>query len=60
MQDVSSYILTLQGTNPPNPKAPQGEIWSETGAAPATNDSTLVPSDTTQTVVDTTVQTTSL
>jgi mono/diheme cytochrome c family protein len=22
---VASYILTLQGTNPPNPKAPQGE-----------------------------------
>ncbi|HSI91419.1 MAG TPA: c-type cytochrome, partial [Adhaeribacter sp.] len=23
--EVSSYILTLQGTNPPNGKAPQGE-----------------------------------
>ena len=22
---VASYILTLHGTNPPNPKAPQGE-----------------------------------
>jgi len=27
MQKVSSYILSLGGTNPPNPKAPQGEIW---------------------------------
>ena len=27
MQRVASYILTLQGTNPPNPKEPQGEIW---------------------------------
>ncbi|MBK6930325.1 MAG: c-type cytochrome [Saprospirales bacterium] len=39
MQKVASYILTLQGTNPPNPKAPQGEIWK--GEAPA--DSTATP-----------------
>ncbi len=25
MQDLSSFILTLQGTNPPNAKEPQGE-----------------------------------
>ncbi|MEM8900337.1 MAG: c-type cytochrome, partial [Bacteroidota bacterium] len=25
MQDVSSFILSMQGTNPPNPKAPEGE-----------------------------------
>jgi cytochrome c oxidase cbb3-type subunit 3 len=24
IQDVSNYILSLQGTNPANPKAPQG------------------------------------
>ncbi len=29
MQKVGSYILTLKGTNPPNQKAPQGEIWKE-------------------------------
>lgn len=28
MQKVSSYILTLQGTNPANPKAPQGDLWA--------------------------------
>lgn len=28
MQRVASYILTLTGTNPPNPKEPQGEIWT--------------------------------
>ena len=33
MQKVASYILTLRGTNPPNPKAPQGQIWTE-GATP--------------------------
>jgi len=27
IQKVSSYILTLQGTTPPNPKAPQGDLW---------------------------------
>ena len=26
IQQVSSFILSLQGTNPPNPKEPQGEI----------------------------------
>jgi cytochrome c oxidase cbb3-type subunit 3 len=27
MQEVASYIMTLQGTNPPNAKAPQGEKY---------------------------------
>lgn len=27
MQKVASFILSLQGTNPPNAKAPQGEIY---------------------------------
>ncbi len=27
IQELSSYILTLRGTNPPNPKAPQGELY---------------------------------
>lgn len=29
MQDVGSYILSLKGTNPPNPKAPQGDKYVE-------------------------------
>ncbi|MBK6997401.1 MAG: c-type cytochrome [Lewinellaceae bacterium] len=33
MQKVASYILTLKGTNPPNPKAPQGVIWKDEAAA---------------------------
>lgn len=41
MQKVASYILTLRGTNPPNPKAPQGALW--TGSAP---DSTTVKTTT--------------
>ncbi len=27
MQEVASYILTMRGTNPPNPKAPEGELY---------------------------------
>ena len=27
MQNVASYILTLRGSNPPNAKAPQGELY---------------------------------
>jgi len=26
IQQVASYIISLKGTNPPNPKAPQGEL----------------------------------
>ncbi len=43
MQKVASYILTLKGTNPPNPKAPQGTIWTEEAAA----DSTATPAPST-------------
>ena len=28
MQEVSSYILSLQGTNPPNAKEPEGELYT--------------------------------
>jgi len=37
MQQVASYILTLQGTKPANPKAPEGEPYTptESVAAPA-------------------------
>jgi len=27
MQQVASYVLSLQGSNPANPKEPQGSIW---------------------------------
>lgn len=45
---VSSYIKTLRGTLPPNPKAPQGDLYIEQGAAPAdstkTNDTLSIKS----------------
>jgi cytochrome c oxidase cbb3-type subunit III len=31
MQNVASYILTLKGTNPENPKKPEGEIYKPAG-----------------------------
>ncbi len=36
MQKVASYILTLKGTNPPNAKAPQGQIWKDETAPDST------------------------
>lgn len=48
IQLVSSYVLSLKGTNPVNPKAPEGEIWVDpiapktAAAVPATVDSTAV------------------
>ena len=30
MQRVASYIMTLKGTDPPNQKEPEGEIWKPT------------------------------
>ena len=29
MQEVSSYILSMQGTTPAAPKQPEGELWVE-------------------------------
>lgn len=31
IRDVTAYVYTLRGTNPPNPKAPQGEKLSADG-----------------------------
>ncbi len=32
MQQVSSYVLTLHGTKPPNGKPPEGNIWIDSSA----------------------------
>ncbi len=39
MQKVASYILTFQGTNPPNAKEPQGELYQPDGGG------TTIPQD---------------
>jgi cytochrome c oxidase cbb3-type subunit 3 len=33
MQKVASYILSLKGSNPKDPKAPEGEIWVDGNAS---------------------------
>jgi cytochrome c oxidase cbb3-type subunit 3 len=33
MQKVASYILSLKGSNPPDAKAPEGEVWVEESTA---------------------------
>lgn len=41
MRDVSSYILTLQGTNPENPKAEQGDRYVPVPANETTDDTQI-------------------
>jgi cytochrome c oxidase cbb3-type subunit 3 len=35
MQKVASYILSLKGSNPVDPKAPEGEVWVDENATVA-------------------------
>lgn len=49
IQKVASYILSLQGTNPPNAKAPEGEVYVEQ----TVTDSAAVATDSIQAVQDT-------
>lgn len=46
---VTSYIRTLKGTNPPNGKAPQGDLYTESGVV--ASDSTAVVNDSLKVVV---------
>lgn len=39
IQQVSSYILTMQGTKPAGAKEPQGEVWTEKAVSPPAGDS---------------------
>jgi cytochrome c oxidase cbb3-type subunit 3 len=33
MQKVASYVLSLRGTNPVDPKTPEGEVWVDPNPA---------------------------
>lgn len=45
IQEVASYVLTLEGTHPADAKSPQGDLWIP---APAAADSTAAaPPDST-------------
>jgi cytochrome c oxidase cbb3-type subunit 3 len=37
VRNVAFYIMSLQGTNPPNPKAPQGELFEQPAAIDSLN-----------------------
>jgi cytochrome c oxidase cbb3-type subunit 3 len=52
IQNVSTFILSMQGTNPPNPKAPQGDLVEPAvpeGAEPASEQPEAQPVDSTAT-----------
>lgn len=43
MQQVASYIMSLRGTNPPNPKDPEGELYQPAGSeTPAEGESSAL------------------
>ncbi|MFG4001896.1 cbb3-type cytochrome c oxidase N-terminal domain-containing protein [Flavobacterium aquidurense] len=47
IQKVASYILSLQGTNPKDPKEPEGEIWVDE-SAPKKDTTASTPADSTE------------
>ncbi|WP_425637503.1 cbb3-type cytochrome c oxidase N-terminal domain-containing protein [Algoriphagus yeomjeoni] len=52
IQEVASFILSLQGTSPAAPKDPQGELYEEGAEEPAMD--SVSPADTTSFATDTT------
>ena len=46
MQEVASYVLSLKGSNPKDPKAPEGEIWVDP-SAPKTDATAATATDST-------------
>ena len=47
MQEVASYVLSLKGSNPKDPKAPEGEVWVDPSVA-KTPAATTVAKDSTK------------
>ncbi|KRB55945.1 cbb3-type cytochrome c oxidase N-terminal domain-containing protein [Flavobacterium sp. Root186] len=47
IQKVASYILSLQGSNPKEPKAPEGDVWVDE-SAPKTDAAANTKKDTTE------------
>jgi len=44
MAQVASYVISLHGTNPPDPKDPQGDLWKDPNAAEAPEESQAIDS----------------
>lgn len=52
MQELASYVMTLRGTNPPNGKAPEGELFVPEGSSDK-KDSTTTSESTDTTAIKT-------
>ncbi len=52
MQQVSSYVLSFQGTTPAKPKVPEGDVWTDPDAQQPTEETTQP--ETNETVTDST------
>lgn len=52
MQEVASYVLSLQGTNPPAGKQPEGNLYAD--STQNVSDTTKIKTDTTKIKADTT------
>jgi cytochrome c oxidase cbb3-type subunit 3 len=44
IQAVASYVLSLQGTTPAEPKAPEGTLWEDENTQPEKTDTTSIES----------------
>jgi len=47
IRNVASYIKSIHGTNPPNAKAPQGDLYNEGGAVKSDSTNQVTTKDTT-------------
>ncbi|MCX6161927.1 MAG: cytochrome c class I, partial [Ignavibacteriae bacterium] len=45
IQLVGSYVLSLQGTNPPNGKPPEGNIWVDSTATKKSDSTAVIKTD---------------
>ena len=52
IQKLASYILSLQGSNPANAKAPEGELWVEETASDTVENNTEEITDAVTKVTD--------
>lgn len=52
IQQLASYIKSLKGTNPPNAKEPQGEIWIEEAPTPVDGEAPVEDSTSIEEAID--------
>lgn len=52
MAQVASYVLTLHGTNPPDGKAPEGEIWLDPDAPVEEVQAQVIDSTTVEVIIE--------